>query len=983
MHHHSCRATISSGLICRLLAATASLSASMVAFGQSVPAASAPKAPAKSEAIILNPFQVQADASDTYEATNTNSITGTNTPLGKTPLDAQVFNRQLMDEQGIVDLTAMLSDLGGFGGAFLGGGTDIGRGGQPGDGQDPKSIRMRGLTSNNPRRDGFLRSETSLLDSFDVERVEALEGSNSLLFGSGDAGGIITVSGKRAMLRRTFLRAATTFDSEQSYRQTIDANVGNSLVALRVNGVIGETKFYRPILAQRTDGLQLAATVQPLPGLTLRGEFRKYQRDGVTSGQNNQAVFSAPAALQFRLPNGTVRALNGLEARYVLGLPGGVEQIDNLFSYSNSDSLFGGNLRQNWSNESKGVTLEHEFTRDLAIQLRYGHDARINHSAQASSSSIYHATAAGNPTGTWAIQNTPTASDTITGARGYRAALVYSKDLRRLGKHQLSAFRQDSQFWSYTIASRFYELDGAGQPIQNSTQLANAESGRNLMPVVWTPVFSETIAGTPMWRWTKSALDGLTLTHPNGRIYKELPRRLVGAVPATAANPLGLSGNGVNDYLADSTRESSYGIAAFSEFWGGRINTMTGIRVEEASQMVFHTGFRPPPVNYDSVTLGAVFATPVSGLRGYFNHASNGKFSFSNSRDIYDNFLPPGKGVSDEVGFKFELFGDRLSGNLNYYISEALNFSAALGGFQNDVDPPGINGRNARTTATASYLYNIKSDGVGVTLTAKPTRSWEVRLNYTLADGSERSNVSLPSLYNDEFNTMSVGGQTVVAVKNAATGATTPFTVPRDPADPSSPLIPLSLQMLKDPLSPYFAKLDLESGYILNATDLGLLTPGIGTGRTGLPISDHQLGFVSPTSGVITVRRAGEPTVGYAQHSFSLVNRYQLHEGRLKGLVLGLTSVVQRQYRGYAYTDAADAGKRKIFFFPDRATHNIFVTYNFRAFSKWRTTVQLNVSNVFDSNRIVYMVRQTNGDFRFAREFMAPRLSSLTFTVAY
>jgi outer membrane receptor protein involved in Fe transport len=93
--------------------------------------------------------------------------------------------------------------------------------------------------------------------------------------------------------------------------------------------------------------------------------------------------------------------------------------------------------------------------------------------------------------------------------------------------------------------------------------------------------------------------------------------------------------------------------------------------------------------------------------------------------------------------------------------------------------------------------------------------------------------------------------------------------------------------------------------------------------------------------------------------------------------------VVQRQYRGYAYTDAADAGKRKIFFFPDRATHNIFATYNFRVFSKWRTTVQLNVSNVFDSNRIVYMVRQTNGDFRFAREFMAPRLSSLTFTVAY
>jgi outer membrane receptor protein involved in Fe transport len=151
-----------------------------------------------------------------------------------------------MDELGIVDATEMLAKFGGLGPALIGSGNEDVRGNLEGDRQDPKSMSMRGLQINNPRRDGFLRSDTTLLDSFDIERVEAIGGSNSLLFGSGDAGGVVTSNSKRAYLNRRSLALTATADSEGSLRYTLDAGAGNRMFALRVNAVKGDTKYFRP-----------------------------------------------------------------------------------------------------------------------------------------------------------------------------------------------------------------------------------------------------------------------------------------------------------------------------------------------------------------------------------------------------------------------------------------------------------------------------------------------------------------------------------------------------------------------------------------------------------------------------------------------------------------------------------------------------------------------------------------------------------------
>jgi outer membrane receptor protein involved in Fe transport len=188
--------------------------------------------------------------------------------------------------------------------------------------------------------------------------------------------------------------------------------------------------------------------------------------------------------------------------------------------------------------------------------------------------------------------------------------------------------------------------------------------------------------------------------------------------------------------------------------------------------------------------------------------------------------------------------------------------------------------------------------------------------------------------------------------------------------------------MMKDPANPYYANLDPDSGQILNSQFLGLRSAGIGTGATGLPISQHQLGFLPPTPDII-VRKSGEPTTGYAENAWSMINRYQFNEGRLRGLVLGLSSIYQQQFRAYLYTDAAAANARKTFYYPDRLQHNLFAVYSFKGFFKTRMSVQLNVDNLFDKQVLIALPRNTNGVVRYFREQYTPRKTSLSLNVMF
>ncbi len=742
-------------------------------------------------------------ASDTYDATNTNSVTGTNTPLNKTPLDAKIFNRQMMDELNVTDMTEMLWKFGGLGPAVINTGEDV-RGMLEGDRQDPKSMMMRGLQINNPRRDGFLRSDTTLLDSFDIERVEAIGGSNSLLFGSGDAGGVITSASKRAYTnRRPTATISATGDSEGSRRYTVDAQAGNRMFALRLNAVKGDTLNFRPGLRQQTEGYQIAMTFQPWKRLTIRGEYRDFARDTIFA---QAVIVRAPTSLL--LPNGA--RVDNQNSRYLVAFPEIQSLLGGVFDVTKVDSAIGPFHRDAYDNQIKSVVAEATLAEGLAIQLRYGHDARINDPLRASATTIFAPGANGNNyvdpvtgrAGTaWAMNQSMVATPYWTGAHGYRAALAYQKDLRRWGRHQASAFYQDMESWVNQQPWRFYETDGSGNIIQNPANITNTESGRNVMPAVWMAPFPTSVIGGRDWPFD-------TVAHPNGRTYKYAPQISSGAVAKTERNPMGLSGpiavadnaagtvlagqSTVTGYFLDDTRETSHGVSLFSEWWRGRVDTMVGYRAEEASAFRVNTDVRRGPISYDSLTTGAVVDTPIKGLRVSVNYATNAKINFDTTRDIFNETLPAGRGESKDIGFKFGLWEHRVSGNLNYYVSEAQNFTASLGGLRDDLDPAGINGRNGGN----AYTYSKTSDGFNLTLSTRPVKGWEMRINFATANGSERMDVTLPQFYNDQFNTTTLDGQPVVGVHASAGGAVSPLLVPADPREPNSEPIPLSLAMM-------------------------------------------------------------------------------------------------------------------------------------------------------------------------------------------
>lgn len=941
------------------------------------PSAAAAKA---ADAVILSPFEVVSDANDGYDATNTNSLTGTNASLQETPVDARIMTKQMISELGGGDIFKLLGEFGGLGATLFGSGNEDQRGMQEGDGVQPEGMTGRGFAIGTPRRDGFLRSATSMMNSFDVESADVINGSNNLLYGSGDASGVVVVNSKRASLNRRSATLGTKFDSEGSTLYTVDANYGAKRFGVRVNLMKSADRYYRPLLGLDQEGLQVSTTFRPVPWVSVFADFRHYTRGAAIS---SGATLRVPVAAGLLLSNGV--NLDNQSTNYLIGL-GGPALLNNLVTVTNADSLMGAMNRQHWVNKSNSVTVDLVRWKNVAFQARYGRDTRVNATISPTSTTFFspdhpsnnYRDAAGNRLAEWATNAGIQSFPYITGAQGLRVTGVASLDLGKwFGNHRLSGFYSDQRNWTTIRFARFYEIDADGNWVTNPAQITNADSGRIQMPAEWRPMFSGNLPyGLRDWPVEY-------INHPNGKRYRFGTAAYPGAVAPTANNPFGVSGPLTADgrpnqssYQIDETRESGWGSSLASKFWRNRIDVLTSYRRENAEQERLTTNVLRGPITYDSLAYGIVVDTPVKGLRAYANRSRNSKINFATDRDIYNVILPIGSGRSFDAGLKMAMWDHRLSGSITYYKTEQLNNTAALGGFRNDVDPDGINGRNGGQ----GYIFSRVSDGLSVALSARPLKSWQVTLSFTQANGSERSDVTLPIFYNDQFNTATVGGQTVVASRSGTT--LTPLLVASDPTDATSPQVPLSLAMLKDPNSPYFANLDPDSGQILNSQFLGLRNTGIGTGATGLPISQHQLGFVPPVADII-VRKAGEPTTGYAENAWSMINRYQFGTGRFRGLVLGVSSVYQQKFRAYRYTDAAAANARKTFYYPDRVQHNFFGVYSFKGFAKSRMSVQVNIDNLLDKQALIALPRGTNGVVRYFREQYTPRKTSLSLNLMF
>jgi outer membrane receptor for ferric coprogen and ferric-rhodotorulic acid len=465
------------------------------------------------------------------------------------------------------------------------------------------------------------------------------------------------------------------------------------------------------------------------------------------------------------------------------------------------------------------------------------------------------------------------------------------------------------------------------------------------MGVQWVDVFAD-VAGYTLPRQTTYTINGVTYV----RDWQKY------ANPAFAApgNPLGFNGGTAGATLTTNQTEAQAAVL-YTDWFGDRVSSVIGVRRDNFVLNQLHTGLRATGAGTTG-NVGVVWKV-LDAVSLYAGASSNFTPASATFALRWDGQPPPdGKGESIEAGLKLNAFEGRLSGSITAYETRAINLSTALSAdVRAATDPAGINGRWYTTFQSPVYTYDRTTKGIEVTMTARLTKNWRTMFGTTVSKGVEAGSVVLPFFYNDEFRT-NAQGQVLLADGS-------PLLVPVDPAiriaadgktyAAGTAVQAMTVGIMKsgDTNGNYRAQLAADSGLIQNAGTLGLAVPGVGTGRFGLPISQHQLGFVPVVPG-IQVRKGGDATSGFPRQSFTATSMYTFSQSKLKGLSLGLNGRADLKLLRYYYNDAAKGNLRTPYYWKDQVVLNAILGYDVPLLRRWKWRTQLNLNNVFDKRSV-------------------------------
>ena len=252
---------------CRCIALVGALSAFLpYTHAQTAPTPSAATT-AKSEAVILTPFEVSTDKDRGYAAGNTLSGGRADTPLAITPASISVMTKEFLEDFDLTDMNAaaawtlnMDPPTGAESGPF-------------GGNRFQANFRGAGNGANFPSRNGAL--QYFIADSYNSERFEFSRGPSTTLFGDGGAGGIQGSSSKQARLNNKSSNASFRLDSYGGYRATFDTNYGLDRWALRMNLLHQNIKSYQDGTSNKQNGFTINSTFKLFKNTTLSAEFER------------------------------------------------------------------------------------------------------------------------------------------------------------------------------------------------------------------------------------------------------------------------------------------------------------------------------------------------------------------------------------------------------------------------------------------------------------------------------------------------------------------------------------------------------------------------------------------------------------------------------------------------------------------------------------------------------------------------------------
>lgn len=946
---------------------------------QQAPAAPTTAPAASEEVVQLSPFTVTVDGNDSYTALNTNSVTRFRSELVKLPVSADVFTEKFIEDIAATSIEDMVVEYGtgtGIGGANPEGSAESNR---AGDRAANVNVKIRGLDSGQMRVNSF--GAGGIDDTFTTERVDVVRGPQSLLNGGVGGGGVINAVTKRARFNSQLTRLQLRTDDAGSLRGVLDYGIGSKRIALRLAALSEEINYARDLLGSKGKGIYAQTAFLLTPSSTLRVEVSNKTSDTINSTTN--LTLNAPA---FTVAGVTTPAdpRNGrtLRVLYAEGKTGDI--LNGVINWDNIDSFKGVYFGQNRQNVRYDSSFEQKFGRWGTLELAAMYDrSAMNRAEENSFTNLAAPGRAGNPTGQWAFGFQPGNTHESFTRRGYRANFATDFELfDGRAKSQMVIGSQYETVYNRRRTQFYYLADANGNIVVNQAQITNTNIGRTPMPTQWFALTDGPLATLPFERGVRS------ITVATGTYILD-ERVFLNQVPPTANNPLGARGTG--SFWDQYNYTDSYFMALSTDWFSDRFTTLAGYRLSNVENKRYELADSKRSINSpSSLNLGVNFKLN-SFLRPYYG--------FSNAYNPPDivQFGPDGEvtktsnSIGHELGVKFAPASGIFSGSLSVYTVTSEDEQVSIPtDLRNDINPSGINGPRMPT----QNWINIdrKSKGAELIVTAKPNANWDARLTLSATDGTVGESKKYGIYYNDEFNTDGRGGVTY------ADG--TPLLVTIDPAQQNNANAPrqqLTIAMMNDPSSPYFAVLDPDAGNITNATALRLNTfsatgSPVGTGRTGLPISAHQLNFTDPNGnkGFITVSQAGEPTSGYAQYSANFTNTYTFTQGKLRGLRVSGTALCRLRDRTYAYTQVFrnSAGivtdsERRMFSLPDSVRFNISVSYKRKFAKRYEWTTQLNVNNLLDDYDVIITPNGSTGDPRSARFTVDTRSWSWTNSISF
>ena len=731
-----------------------------------------PKEAIAAEVVTLTPFTVTSTQDRGYQAQSTLGGSRLRTNLKDVAAPTSAFTAEFLNDVGITNT----DDLARY---MLSTEYDFGENSAPGQNflasSSTRSLRMRGLPGGTVAVN-FFKSDFPA-DTFSTERIDQARGPNSILFGIGSPGGLINVTNKRALLGKNAASVAVQGRSEGGLREEADYNqaIGDR-ISLRVTAMKEQRGSWRNYEFSDSERAYLTGKWRVSPKTEFNFDLEKADLNKRTvrsitaydaytrwaaAGRNVGAINAAQQISGVAANNTPYLVLDtasGVLTNWVnktrstlwTAIDGENVPVSDFKLLPKETSVYGPGFGLDTNYARLGAYLTHAFTPDLNLEIAGMRTDSHTFNSDSQTATTRAIVVDTNPTlpsgavnpnvGKTYVEGLPQIGFGDTRSDSVRTVLSYARDFGRWGKHTLAGVYQ----YDFTKLSQIVVREQIISP--NAPTLTSAVNNNNR-------IFRRTyvdLAGPSrsivMAPYNRQALGTITETI-SGRSY------------TTALVPFN-----VNGILNSFDSQTMIGMLQ-SSFWNNRIKTIMGTsrddRNDYASTSVlmpvagFASGIPTPvrsqtPFNTVATSVsfsGVLQATEWLGLT-YSQAGNSGLPSFGGrlnvpSSDVAGFSRPPTpKGKSQDIGFKLDLFKNRLFVTAQYFQTSAER-DFDFGNIASSINPIwsalALAGKVPSGTVQSGTgrTFDNRTQGYEVELTANPTAQWRVFLNYSQSKSAQ------------------------------------------------------------------------------------------------------------------------------------------------------------------------------------------------------------------------------------------------------